>query len=140
MNKISLNANATAIIAAIASGLTTSKEVAAQMGVGVPVVTGNLASLKKNELISVEGGVMSLTKAGRKYAPKQEKATKTTANPKSRKVRTGTKAELARGVFAARGKKDRKTIISELISVAGLSKNGAATYLQNLKRSAGLIK
>jgi len=132
--KTTLSTNAVAIIEAIASGLKTSKEVAERMGVAVTVVTGSLASLKKNELVTTVGE-LSLTKAGRKYAP-----TMTATNPKSRKLRTGTKAELARNIFDHRGDKSRKTIVHELITVAGLSKNGAATYLQNLKRKAGMIK
>lgn len=33
----------------------------------------------------------------------------------------------------------RKDIINRLISEAGLTQNGAATYLQNMKKKAGLV-
>ena len=135
MNKIQLNDNAFAIITAVAHGHTTSKVVAEHMDVKVAVVTGNLASLKKNGLVSVENGVLSLTKEGKKYAPRSMFAPSET----TRKVRTGTKAEIARTIFENRGDKARKNIINELITQAGLSTAGAATYLQNLKRAAGLI-
>ncbi len=141
MNKFQISLNAANIINTIAKGSVTSKAVAEQLNTSVAVVTGSLASLKKNNLVTVENGVMSLTKAGFKYAypGADKKQHTTTPNLKSRKVRTGTKAELARAVFDNRGDKSRKVIISELITTAGLSKNGAATYLQNLKRKAGLI-
>ena len=141
MTKFEISLNAANIINTIAKGTNTSKAVAEKMNISVAVVTGSLASLKKNNLVTVDNGVMSLTKAGFKYAyPGADKKQPTTASTTiSRKLRTGTKAELARSVFDNRGDKTRKVIINELISVAGLSKNGAATYLQNLKRKAGLI-
>jgi paraquat-inducible protein B len=34
---------------------------------------------------------------------------------------------------------NRKTVIQQFLSIAGLSKNGAATYYQNIKREKGMI-
>lgn len=151
MNKIELNANAALILSTIANGATSSKEVAEQMDVKTAVVTGNMASLKKHNLIEVNEGVLSLTKAGKKFVGGESKpekpTTKTakkatsTANPKTRKVQTGTKTEAARAVFKEmHGKKDvqRKDIIAAMVAI-GLTKNGASTYIQNIKREMGLI-
>lgn len=157
---VELNDNAKAIVLAIAAGVTSAKEVADKMGVSVATVNGNVTSLKKKEMVEVNEGVMKLTKAGKAYAKKngaeaapaksatkakpagtakKAKSVTTAKNPKAtRKLREGTKAEAARAIFEHRGDKDRKTLIGELMGV-GLSKAGAATYLQNCKRAAGLI-
>ena len=52
-----------------------------------------------------------------------------------------TKADIGRTIFAeelAKGSA-RKDIIARLVAEAGLTKNGAATYLQNMKNKAGLV-
>ena len=53
-----------------------------------------------------------------------------------------TKASVARTIFKEEMAKQsvRKDIIARLINEAGLTKNGAATYLQNMKKKAGLVK
>lgn len=59
---------------------------------------------------------------------------------------TITKADKAREVFAKAypdGKTttmQRKDIINLMISEAGLTKPGAATYLQNFKKKAGIVQ
>lgn len=55
-----------------------------------------------------------------------------------------TKADLARAVFNDCYKDlnqvpQRKDIINRLVSECGLTVNGAATYLQNMKTKAGLV-
>lgn len=55
-----------------------------------------------------------------------------------------TKADKGRTVFnsfLADGKltADRKVVIAKLVSDAGLTAKGAATYYQNMKKKAGLV-
>ncbi len=52
------------------------------------------------------------------------------------------KAEVGRTIFAeelAKGTLVRKNVINRLVSEAGLTAKGAATYFQNMKNKAGLV-
>ena len=52
------------------------------------------------------------------------------------------KADLGRTIFAeelAKGPLVRKDVIARLVGEAGLTKAGAATYYQNMKKKAGLV-
>ncbi len=52
-----------------------------------------------------------------------------------------TKADIGRTIFNEELEKGlvRKTVINRLINEALLTKNGAATYFQNMKNKAGLV-
>lgn len=121
----------TAIINLISANAMTTKEVAAALEVSVQKITGQMAVLKKDPLFSFVDGKMS-------YHVIEEKATK-----KTRRDDPNSKMNKARAVFVEMNKGEgveRKTVIAALMTKCGLTKNGAATYLQNLKREHGLIR
>lgn len=60
-------------------------------------------------------------------------------------IKSITKADLAREIFNDCYKEgvdkapERKVIIQRMMKEANLTQNGAATYLQNLKKKAGIV-
>jgi hypothetical protein len=126
MTKPNVNANAVAIINAVAGGLKTSKAVAESMNVNVAVVTGNLASLKKNDLITVKDGNLSITKAAKSYVVGKAKAKVTTAGNKTSKKVGAAK------IYSE--ETDRKVILARFVNELGMSKAGANTYFYSLKK------
>lgn len=117
----SLSANGKSILSAIAGGNTTTSAVATQMGVKVQVVTGSLAGLKKSNYVNVDAGVMSLTREGRKACGITGGETK--VFKAATIFKNGVKAKLA-----------RKDIVEQFMTELGMSKAGASTYYQNVKK------
>lgn len=120
----------TAIIALITNNAMTTKEVAAQLGVTLQKVTGQMAVLKKDENFKFEDGKMIYV------VPVVEE-------PKKRAPKENAKSTKARDVFIRMNKGEgvaRKDILAAFQIECGLTKNGASTYLQNLKREFGLIR
>lgn len=125
----------TEIINLISKTALTTKEVAEQLGVSIQKVTGQMAVLKKDPMFVFENGKMFYN-----VVVEAEPETKT---KKSRRDDPNSKMNQARAVFVRMNKGEgveRKNILAALMGECGLTKNGAATYLQNLKREHGLIK
>ena len=91
------------------------------------------ANKQETQVQAVEGVAEVLAQAG-----EQIQKTETVVAQVEHKV---TKADIGRKIFEeelAKGSA-RKDIIARLVGEAGLTKNGAATYLQNMRNKAGLV-
>ena len=153
MSKIQLTANATKIAQAVAAGAMTTKAIAEATDLTTAAVTGTMATLKKNDVVVITDGNYALGKVGKTMftntkATKGEKAVKAAkkadgekSERKARAANPESKAFKSRELYTkllAEGKK-RGEIVNEFMSQFGLSKAAASTYVQNARRSAGLI-
>lgn len=142
----------------------TVANIAKFLGITAPAVTGTMAGLKKNGLVTIEDGVISLTTGGTEALGAQtaeqrvEAATTSTIEtpsiPKAQQAenggpvqkaqrgatpRTDSKASKAQAIFDAHKDDKRSVLMDLLMNEAGLTKNGANTYIYNMRKKAGMV-
>lgn len=146
----------------------TVASIASYLGIAAPKVTGSMASLKKNGLLTISEGVVLLTEEGitQLDAPTAEQRVEaaTTASlvqpsvataastsedgtpiaPKAAVTRGASpridsKASKAQIIFDEMKNGKRADLMARLMGEVGLSQHGANTYLHNMRKKAGMV-
>jgi DNA-binding transcriptional ArsR family regulator len=117
----------TSIIAAVlaATDKVDSKAIAATLNVKPASVSGALAALKKNEMVSInEKGIIKVLRAG-----------KSVTGALKREPKAGTKIAAAKSLFMSMPGASRKDVLAKMTADLGLSAACAATYYATAKKS-----
>lgn len=143
----------------------TVKNVAKFLGVTAPAVQGSMVSLKKNGFLTINEGVIALTEAGIEAlgarTAEQNVAEATVAkietpsipkalqvegqgpvtSPKTRTTgpRTDSKASKAQAIFDEFKNEKRAVLMQKMMDEVGLTRNGANTYIYNMRKAAGMV-
>ena len=128
--QVNLSENSKNILSIVALADLTSKEVAEQMKVALPVVTGSLAGLKKNGFIVVEDSKLKATEAGREFVG--IKVVATTIKKGDRKAQA---VAILKSMAADASRKD---IMERFMKELDMSKAQASTYHYNLTGKRGI--
>lgn len=136
MNLSNLNVVAAGVVAQVAAGVVTTADVAAKLGVTVQKVTGNLAVLKKHNLVTYAAGTLTLTEDGLKLVAVAKPApASVTAAPGvsiKNKDRAGVIIEQMAGA-------SRKDVIAAIMAELEVTANNASAYIQNYRAAHGLV-
>lgn len=143
----------------------TVANIAKFLGITSPAVQGSMASLKKNGFLTINEGVIALTEVGiqalteRTAEQKVAEATvakiETPSIPKALQVegqgpvtspktrtsgpRTDSKASKAQAIFDEFKGEKRSVLMDKLMEEVGLTRNGANTYIYNMRKAAGMV-
>lgn len=123
-----LTPKALTVLASIAKSGSTRDDIAAALGVSVPVVNGSLTSLKRNGLVEIDDETGNITRT-----PDADPYLK--ANGKAAKApsATATKMDQARAIFNKYVDKGRQIVLEHFRTNVGLTQAGASTYYQTLR-------
>lgn len=138
--------------------------VAKYLSITSPAVTGSMASLKKNGLMTITEGVLKVTEAGllamsgrtaeqrleaatvgvieRPSIPKAEQVPagpNTTKQVRTVSPRSDSKTAKAQAIFDANPNLKRSELMQLLKDQVGLTENGANTYIHNMRKAAGMV-
>lgn len=153
-----LNEKQVNILAQVAAGVVTLGAVAENLGVSVQSITGNLAGLKKLNLVEYHDGHLELTEEGRKMTHKEEvidaakidaavetevkkikeKAEKP-AKVKVEKEPRVTKKDQAWAIIEAMAGARRKDVTAEIMAKLNVTENNAGAYIQNYRKAHDLV-
>lgn len=132
------------------------------LGITAPAVTGTMAALKKNGHVTIEDGIITVTEQGtealgsqtaeQKVAesvvakietPSIPKAQQTEGSasktPRTAASRMDSKASKAQAIFDEFKGEKRAVLMQKLMDETGLTKNGANTYIYNMRLKAGMV-
>jgi hypothetical protein len=121
-----------------------------------------MAALKKNGHVTIEDGIITVTAQGTEALASQtaeEKVAETTVakietpsipkaqqadgtapkTPRTAASRTDSKASKAQLIFDEFKGEKRAVLMDKLMNEAGLTKNGANTYIYNMRKKAGMV-
>jgi Mn-dependent DtxR family transcriptional regulator len=159
-----LNDKQVNILAQVATGVNTLGAVAENLGVSVQSITGNLAGLKKLNLVEYHDGHLELTEEGKKMTHKEtidgkeevidaakidaavetevkkikEKAEKP-AKVKVEKEPRVTKKDQAWAIIEAMAGARRKDVTAEIMAKLNVTENNAGAYIQNYRKAHDLV-
>lgn len=118
------------ILTVIVNGEMSAKDVATQLNVKVPVVTGSLAGLKKGGFVVVENGMLKATETARELMG--IKVVAATIKKGDRKAQA---VAILKSMAADASRKD---IMERFMKELDMSKAQASTYHYNLCGSKGI--
>lgn len=143
--QVNVSENARNIMTALLAGDKMSKDVAEELSLKVPTVTGSLAGLKKNGFVEVlADGKLTLTVAGRQVvepvivapAPTEAAPVVVVSTTFSKK---GDKKAAANAIVERLGTTaSRKEIVAAFVAELGMSPMQASTYHYNLCGAKGM--
>lgn len=156
-----LNDKQVGILNQVAAGVVTLGAVAEKLGVSVPSITGNLAGLKKLNLVEYHDGQLELTEDGKKMTQPvevepavdvakidaavatevkkiKEKAEKP-AKVKVEKEPRVTKKDQAWAIIESMAGARRKDVTSEIMAKLNVTENNAGAYIQNYRKAHNLV-
>lgn len=123
-----LTDNAQNVLNAIATGKSTKEAVGTSLNMTAASVGGSVRALQNRGLVDVTSdGTLALTPDASEWV-----------TARTRKARTGTKAEMARKIFQRYGTSNRQKVLEKFEHDIGLTPKGAITYYQNMRKEAGL--
>lgn len=140
----------------------TIANIAKFLGITAPAVTGTMAALKKNGCVTIEDGIITITEVGTEALasqtaeqnvasstvakietpsiPKAQQTEGTAAKaPRTATSRADSKAAKAQAIFDQFKNEKRSVLMEKLMTEAGLTKNGANTYIYNMRKKAGMV-
>lgn len=127
MNQITEKAQL--VLDAIAKGDNTRASIAKTLDVTIPVVSGSISALKRQGYVNeMDDGHLTASKSG----------SKNRSNVEVDEHREGSKMAAAAEIFSKHFEKEpRAAIIERFMEDVGLTKAGASTYYQSLRRDVG---